>query len=271
MWAVGSQQRGLPTPPCSRSSPGLLLVLSVVGLLVKDAAVTEQMVSAISAAVPPLEPVVRAAFEQVSAGAVPTGIVAVIGLLWGSSRFYASLDYAFTKIFHAERRRNELERGARGILVSAVFVALPILLIIAGSVIALVLDIAPGGETWSVLNAVMVLGNPLATVALFIGGTALIYRFVPTANVTRRAYGRPAILTGLVLALFTQLFAFIAPRMLGWAALFGALVAVFALLVWMSISLNMLLLGACWTRVRLAVEEASVAPAAAHGTEPQGR
>ena len=42
-----------------------------------------------------------------------------------------------------------------------------------------------------------------------------------------------------------------APLLLGTAAFYGAFVAVFALLVWLSVSLNVLLLGASWTRVRL--------------------
>ena len=34
------------------------------------------------------------------------------------------------------------------------------------------------------------------------------------------------------------------------SALYGAIVAVFALLAWLSIGFNMLLIGAAWTRVR---------------------
>ena len=231
--------------------PGLLLVLSVVGVLVDDAAIRETIAQAIGAAFPPLEAVASAAFEQVSAGAVPTGIIAFIGLLWGSSRFYASLDYAFTKIFHTARRRNELERGARGILVSALFIALPIVLVIVGSTLSLVLSLAPGLlDTDGIFRTALQLGGPLSSLVIFAGGLMLVYRYVPTVKVPFAALAAPSILAGLTLAVFTQLFAYIAPRMLGWAALFGALVTVFALLVWLSISLNVLLLGACWTRVR---------------------
>ena len=67
---------------------------------------------------------------------------------------------------------------------------------------------------------------------------------------------------GVVLAGFAQLFTFIAPRMVGFAALFGAFVAVFALLAWLSISFNVLLLGASWTRVRaVAQSQPDVPPA----------
>ena len=94
--------------------PGLLLMLSVFGLLIDDQATREQIVGAIAKAVPPLEEIARTAFEQVSKGAVPTGVIAFVGLLWGASRFYAALDYAFARIFHGARRRNEIERTLRG-------------------------------------------------------------------------------------------------------------------------------------------------------------
>ena len=77
--------------------PGLLLMVSIFGLLIDDPETQEQLVSAVAEAIPPLEDFARAAFESVSAGAVPTGIIALVGLLWGSSRFYAALDSAFTE------------------------------------------------------------------------------------------------------------------------------------------------------------------------------
>ena len=53
--------------------PGLLLMVSIFGLLIDDPETQEQLVSAVAEAVPPLEDFARAAFESVSAGAVPTG------------------------------------------------------------------------------------------------------------------------------------------------------------------------------------------------------
>jgi membrane protein len=231
--------------------PGLLLVLAVIGIAIDDQAVQDQLVSAISDLVPPLAPIIETAFAQVSAGAVPTSIVALIGLLWGSSRFYAALDYAFSRIFRTAPRRNEFERGARGVLVSVVFVALPVVLVIAGALATWLVDIAPDRlELQGVLLGVLQLGSPLMTWLLFIAGVVMVYRFVPNLEVPARALLLPAALVGTALAVFTQLFAFIAPRMLSWAALFGALISVFAVLIWLSISLNVLIFGACWTRVR---------------------
>jgi membrane protein len=115
--------------------PALLLALSVIGLVVSDPAVREQIVDLIATAVPPLEDLVRVALEQVSAGAVPTSIVAIVGLLWGSSRFYAALDYALSRVFHKAPRRNEVVRTLRGLLLVALFIAVPIIAVVVGSVV----------------------------------------------------------------------------------------------------------------------------------------
>ncbi len=232
--------------------PGLLLVLSAVGVVVDDPEVRAQIVSLIRTAFPPLESIAGDAFDQVSSGAVPTGIVAVVGLLWGSSRFYAALDVALTRIFRVDRARNELVRGARGIALSMGLVALPIALVSVASAVGALLELLPATlqpQGW--LRAVFAPVSPAGLFVVFVVGVALVYRFVPPLRVPVRAIRAPALFAGLSIALFTQLFAFIAPRLVGYASLFGALVAVFAVLVWLSISLTVLLLGACWVRVRM--------------------
>jgi membrane protein len=247
--------------------PGLLLVVSILGLVVGDPADRERIVRVIATSVPPLESMARAAFEQLAAGAVPTGILAVIGLLWGSSRFYAAIDNAFSRVFDDARRRNEIERTVRGIIVTGLFVALPILALAAGSVASWLLDLAPAGmEIRGMARGAWQLASPLGSFVLFVGGTAALYRWVPAAPVSLRALLPPALGAGFALALFTQIFTFVAPRLVGVAALYGTFVAVFALLAWLSIGFNVLLLGASWTRVRGL--GASPLPADSEGEEP---
>jgi YihY family inner membrane protein len=232
--------------------PGLLLTLSIIGLLVAGAPEREQVVAAIASAVPPLAGMARAAFEQVAAGAVPTGILAVIGLLWGSSRFYASLDNALARVFRNAPRRNEIERTIRGVAVTGLFVALPLVALVAGSVASWLLDLAPDDvEITGAARGLWQLASPLGSFALFFGGTAAVYRWVPAVHVPMAALLAPAALAGSVLAAFTLVFTFVAPRLVGVAALYGTFVAVFGLLAWLSIGFNVLLLGASWTRVRM--------------------
>lgn len=226
--------------------PGLLLMVSIFGVVIDDEATREQVVSAIAEAVPPLEEFARAAFESVSAGAVPTGIIAVLGLLWGSSRFYAALDYAFTRIFHDVRKRNEIERTLRGIVVTFLLVAVPLGALILGVITAWVAEVLPGPVTGVILQ----LTTPVGSFLLFVTGTMLVYRYVPGEHVPWRALALPAVLVGITLAGFAQLYALLAPLLTRMAAVYGTFVAFFAILAWLSISFNLLLFGACWTRVR---------------------
>ena len=252
--------------------PGALLVASAIGLFITDPATQEQIIDFIASAVPPLEPIVRTALDSVAAGAVPTTILALLGLLWGSSRFYAALDYAFSKVFPGRQQRNEVVRTLRGLLVTFLFVGLPIAALIVGSLASWVVDLAPESALVQGAGRTLVqLASPILSFLLFVGVVSAVYRFVPSEPVPVRAFLRPAILVGVALAGFTQLFTFIAPRMMGFAALFGTFVAVFALLAWMSISFNVLLLGASWTRVRAVAQAQPDAPPALDEpeTEPE--
>lgn len=250
--------------------PLLLLLLSVMGLLIDDATVRENIVTAVGKAVPPLEGIARTALEQVAAGAASTGVVALLGLLWGSSRFYGALDAAFARIFHAAPRRNAVQRTVRGMVVTALFVAAPLVALVAGSAMSWLVDLAPVGVRLDALvRLVWTILSPLASFILFVALAAGIYRFVPTVHVSVRALSWPAATAGLVLAAFTQAFAYIAPRLVGTAAVYGTFVTGFALLAWLSFGFNVLLLGGAWTRVRvqggvLAVADA-LAPAPGAG------
>jgi membrane protein len=248
--------------------PGALLVASAIGLFITDPATQEQIIDFIASAVPPLEPIVRTALDSVAAGAVPTTILALLGLLWGSSRFYAALDYAFSKVFPGRQQRNEVVRTLRGLLVTFLFVGLPIAALVVGLIASWVVDLAPESALVQGAGRTLVqLASPILSFLLFVGVVSAVYRFVPSEPVPVRAFLRPAILVGVALAGFTQLFTFIAPRMMGFAALFGTFVAVFALLAWMSISFNVLLLGASWTRVRAVAQAQPDAPPALDETE----
>jgi membrane protein len=226
--------------------PGLLLMVSIFGFLVDSEATREQLVTFIAEAVPPLEEFARTALKQVSGGAVPTGIVAVIGLLWGSSRFYAALDIAFSRIFHGARKRNEIERTVRGVLTTFLLVALPILALVVRSLVGWLMDLGTGDGA----NTAWQLVSPIGTLLLFVGAALVVFRFVPPVRVATRAYAVPAVLVGVILATFTQLFAFLGPLLTRMATIYGTFVAFFGVLAWLAISFNVLLLGASWARVR---------------------
>ena len=171
--------------------PGMLLVLSIFALVISDEATRERIVSLIAEAIPPLEDVVRTAFEQVSTGAVPTGIIAFIGLLWGASRFYAALDYSFTRVFHTSRARNEIQRTFRGVLLVGAVVLLPLVALLAGTLVgwvASLMDEPP--DLPGLLNGDLALVLHIGSYVMFVGGGPA--RVPVRAGGARPAAGVPA-------------------------------------------------------------------------------
>lgn len=232
--------------------PGLLLVLSIVGLVFEDPATRERLVQAIANVLPPLEDLARAALSQVAAGAVPTSIIALAGLVWGSSRFYTALDRAFSRLFPGVKARNGLERTIRGLALVAAIVALPVVVLTAGSITSWLLDRAPNGLVIEgAVRAVVQVATPAIEVAAFVVSAAAAYRLVPPARVSWRALLPPALLVGFTFAVFTQIFAFFTPRIVSGAAVYGAFVAAFVVLAWLSTGFTILMLGAAWTSVRV--------------------
>ncbi len=231
--------------------PGLLLGLSAIGILIRDPADQERVVALIAQVVPPFEDVARMAFHQVSSGAVPSGIIAVVTLLWGSSRFYANLDTALSRIFRGAPRRNPVIQTVRGVVLTVLLILVPAAMVFLSSLVAWVSQLAPEGvDLETDLAWLLGAATPLGSLAVYGLAVALCYRFVPSEHVPWRALLPPAAAIGLVLAALTQIYAFAAPRLLGAAALYGAVFAILGLLAWLSIAFNVLLIGAAWTDVR---------------------
>ena len=231
--------------------PGLLLGITVAGWLVRNPADREQILTLIAQNLPPFKDLAAVAFEQVTSGAAPTSILAIITLLWGSSRLYANLDTALSRVFAGAPRRNEIDQTVRGVALMAILIVLPVALATAGSAMTWVTHNAPGGPNLSALLSIVVgLASPVGSLLAFVAAVAVCYRYVPSEHVPWRSIRLPAVVVGLGLAVLTQVYAFIAPRLVGVAAVYGTFVALFALLAWLSIAFNLLLLGAAWTDVR---------------------
>lgn len=246
--------------------PALLLLAAVLGFFVDDAERRRTIVQGIAQTLPPLAGIVDAGLDQLAHGAAGAGTLGLIGLAWGVSRFYGSLDNAFARIFANAPARGFVARTVRG------FVS--VILLVAIFLAALVLTGIASYLAWQAENRLGIGGSlvwqlvtPLASAALFVVGVGVIYHVVPARRVTLRAVWGPALLVGVALSVLTQAFSFIAPRLIGSAAVFGTFVAVFAAMIWLSTSFQILLVGAAWLRERLGPPaEASAAADGADGS-----
>ena len=105
-----------------------------------------------------------------------------------------------------------------------------------------------GQATGLVSSAV---GSAVTTVLIFSVAVAVLYRIVPQPAPSWRAIRAPAILVGLALGALTGLFALIAPRLVGGSlSVYGAFVAVFAAMIWLSYVTQAILVGAAWVHRR---------------------
>jgi len=109
----------------------------------------------------------------------------------------------------------------------------------------------------------------LVPIAVAIVAVAAVYRIVPIPRPAWRSLLLPATVIGLTLTVLLRLFVFIAPRLIGAAALLGTLASVFAALAWLALSFQALLLGAAWTTEReLERTSRAVSERAAEGAPP---
>jgi membrane protein len=232
--------------------PALLLVTGILGLVIRDPEREHAAVAAIGQAFPPLAAIAGRTVSEVSAGAVPVSGLGLAGLAWGASRFYGSLDDAFARIFRDAQARGLVARILRGLL-SVVFLVVVFIGGVALTGIAsAVIDQSPFGIVMSEgTRSVWQLAGPAVAALVFVLGVALVYRLVPDRRIPLRTLALPSLLVGVALAIFTQLFTYVAPRLIGAAAVYGSLAAIFSLMVWLATMFQALLLGAAWIHVRL--------------------
>ena len=228
--------------------PSLLLVSGVLGLIVDDPERRRAIVAGIGETLPPLRGLVEASIESMTDRAVGFG---TIGFAWGASRFYGSLDDAFARIFSDAPKRGLLARTIRGVLSVGLFISVFIVALVLTGIGSLLAE-ETAGRFGTDTRLFWTAATPLLTTIVFVAAIAVIYRLVPFRHVPWRALLPPAVVVGIVLAAVTQLFSYIAPRLIGSAAIYGTFIAIFAAMVWLSTGFQALLLGAAWVRERLA-------------------
>jgi membrane protein len=230
--------------------PAILLIIALVGVFLGDPDRLAAMAATLSVSFPPLAGFFREALAGFTGGAIAFSVVGVLALVWGASRFYQSLDDAMARIFESKRRRDPLQRGLRGVL------SVLLLAGVVGGVITisrLATSLGAEGLPGVALGAALLsstIGAGLASIVLFSVGIAIIYRIVPTNQPAWRMIGRPALVMGTFAAIFTAVFSIITPQLVGSLQVYGAFVAVFAAMIWLSFVSQAVLVGAAWVHRR---------------------
>src|SRR5688572_8967878 len=261
----GLLANGLAFAALFAAFPVALVTLGVAGWIVDDPAVQARLARAIGELLPPLQDIVNQALLALSDGAAVTSIVGLVGLVWTVSQFYGTLDIAFARIFTDRPERDVLRRTARGFVSVAGLVAVIVALIVGVSLAAAAEAFLPNSSP-----ALATLGRLLSSVpavtAIGVVLVAIVYRVVPPRSPSWRALWLPAVVAGVGIVALSQLFLFLAPRLIGAALLAGSLATAFIALAWLSFTFQVLLLGAAWVRVRDDRAIAVEGPSALAGT-----
>jgi len=229
--------------------PAIFLAAGIVGILVHDSTTRNDIVYTIANVLPPLRDVATVALGEASLDAAPLSAFGLVVLLWGASRFAVAFQDALARVMGGERRRSLIRQN----LAAVGAVLLVIGAMIAGTVaagLAAFLDAGQAAGIIAIVDAGIALVLGVLPVVVAIGAVVLVYRLVPVPAPSWRSLGVPAIAAGLALTVFARVFVFVAPRLIGAAALLGTLASVFAALAWLSLSFQALLLGAAWTADR---------------------
>lgn len=238
--------------------PGVLLLAGVVGLVYADPVARAEVVNVLVGVLPPMRDLIQAVLDEAARDAAPVSIVGAVILIWGSSRFAVAFQGAIARVMGGDKPRGILSTNlaAFGAVIFLV-AAIP-----ASALLAAVVAFLEAGDALGVLQlagaAISIVLGVLPIVAT-VGAMVFVYRFVPQPRPPWRAAILPGITVGLVLTVVARLFAFLAPRLIGAAALLGTLATVFAALAWLALSFQAILLGAAWVRERVATPPAEVA------------
>lgn len=247
--AGGLLANGLAFAALFSTIPILLVALGMAGWLAGDPAVQERLALRLIATFPPLADLIADALVAITTGAPITGVIGLVGLVWTVSQLYVALDVAIARIFADTPERDVFRRTLRGLVWVALLVAAVVGVVALGSIAALADALTPDGLGAGRFVR-LVLGSVPGQMLLAIGVLAILYRWVPPRRPGWQAILPPAVIAAIVIVVLTQVFVFLAPRLVGIAAVVGTLATVFFALAWFSFSFQALLLGAAWVKVR---------------------
>jgi membrane protein len=225
--------------------PAVVLAIGVSSLLLGSGADRAFFVGIAGRAFPPLLELLGPVTSELENLSASITILGLLGFAWGASRFTIALEGAVALVVRGEGRRGALQRQLLGVASVLLLVAAVIALaILAG--LASIVEGATNGPAGRLFSPVVSVALSLAGPALGVVGLAAVYRYVPPGQPTWRDVLVPAAVVGVVLAIATRLFVVIAPRLVGAAAVFGSLAAVFIALAWFGATFQALLVGAAW-------------------------
>jgi membrane protein len=218
--------------------PLILGLLAIVGLLVQDPSTQERLQNVITGIFPSdAHEQLKQALKGVKDKAGLLGVVSIVGLVWGGTGFFASMEFALTQIY-GTRQRALLRQKLMGVVMMLIFLAA--LLLTAGANSLAGIPFAVGQIVGPIIGA-------LVLIALLIA----VYRFVPNRSFKLSEIWPGAVFAGILIEILSLVFPVYARIAHGFNT-YGQQFALFFLLAtWLYLLSQLLLLGAVFNRMRL--------------------
>ncbi len=246
---AGSYAAGLAFNAFMSMFPLMLGIIAIVGLVVgrgSQAQVQSVLVSAFPA---DSHQSISSALAGVSKHTGLLALLAIVGLFWSGSGFFASMEFALCEMFGVQQR-DFLRQRLMGVAMIVVFIAAMIVAVLANSALGLV--------------RVAFLG-PVVGAAVMVALMFVIYRVVPNRTFPLKELWRGALLAGILVEVVTLAFPLYAHLVHGFNT-YGATFALFFLLAtWLYFLSQFILVGAVLNRMVIGQPEATGAVA-----EPDG-
>jgi membrane protein len=243
--------------------PALLLFASLLGILIEDARLREQLISGLLDQIDPLYAVANEVIKGLANSARTGTVVGVLGLLWGGSGFYGALQGAMQRMFPGPGSRDFFQTRLRGVLAVVLILgsmlAAVIMLFVLPTVVSTISDVCTKVTTTDLptLQAICTIDlgriseaiGPVAAMGVAFLAAIFVYVAIPPDGPTfRQAFG-PAVIAGIGIGLLTSLFGWVAPLLVRqWAGL-GIVGSVFVALIWFNLVFQLLLYGAALARL----------------------
>jgi membrane protein len=254
---AGSYAAGLAFNGFMTMFPLILGLLSIVWLVVHDPDTEARLQNIITGIFPSsAHAELTVALQGVKRNSGLFGVISIVGLVWGGTSFFTSMEFALTQIF-GTRQRDALRGRLMGFLMMLLFLAA--LLLTAGANAAAASSLAVGKVAGFVVGA-------LVLVALL----TAIYRFVPNRSFRLAEIWPGALFAGVLIEVLSLIFPIYANVAHGFNT-YGQQFALFFLLAtWLYFLSQLLLLGAVFNRMRLGPprEEGMVAQPGDRGETP---
>ena len=224
--------------------PLLLGLTAIFGPLLEDTALQQQLIATVGNAFPGSADLVTRTFTEVAGGQRTIGAVSLVALIWSANQVFVAIRRALNRAWGVERTHPFIHRR---LLEAAMMGSIVLLVLISWAGVALFSAIRPLlPPALAVPGSGPVAGavTALTSFALSLGVFALLYRYVPKANVTWADVRLGALLAAILFEAGKYAFSWYLTGFARYSLIYGSLGTTIVFLMWTYLVALILLLGA---------------------------